>query len=89
MPTTSVRKNAKASKAAPKAEKTSKRSGKTAIPKHDKYWYYIPLESGGYQPICRPRGKTSVPLAVIRKAVRAVIAERTAKKTKTDEGQHD
>ena len=87
MPTTQVRKTAKTSKATPKAETTSKRGGKTAIPKSDKYWYYIPLESGGYRRICRPRGKTSVPLAAIRKAVREVIAERSAKKT--DEGQHD
>ena len=87
MPVTRVRKTSKTPKAAHKAEKKSKQGGKTVVPKSDKYWYYIPLESGDYQRICRPRGKTSVPLAVIRKAVRKVVAERLAKTS--DEGQND
>ena len=87
MPATRVRKTAKTTKSSAKVDKTARRGGKAAIPKSDKYWNYIPLESGGYQRICRPRGKTSVPLAVIRKAVRDVIAARLAKKT--DGGQDD
>ena len=87
MATTRVRKTAKPANATLKTEKTSKRSGKSAVPKSNRNWYFVPLESGGYQRIFRPRGKTSVPLAVIRKAVRKVIAERLAEEA--DEGRDD
>ena len=87
MPATRVRKTSKMPKAAHIAEKKTKRTGKAVVPKNDRYWYYIPLEAGGYQRICRPKGKTSVPLAVIRKAVREVVAERLAKTS--GEGQND
>ena len=79
MATTRVRETAKTPKAADKTEKKSKQGAKSAIPKSNRNWYFIPLESGGYQRIFRPRGKTTVPLSVIRKAVRKVIAERLAK----------
>lgn len=87
MPATRVRKTSKVSKTAHNGENKTKRGSKTVVPKSDRYWYYIPLESGGYQRICRPKGKTSVPLAVIRKAVREVVAERLAKTS--GEGQND
>ena len=76
MPTTRIRKTAKPAKTAAQNEKKSKQGGKSAVPKSTRSWYYIPVESGGYWRIFRPRGKTTVPLAVIRKAVRQVIAER-------------
>ena len=90
MPTTRVRKTAKPAKTAAQTEKKSKQGGKSAVPKSNRNWYFIPLEPGGYQRIFRPRGKTTVPLSVIRKAVRKVIAERLAKEAnEANEGQDE